>query len=553
MLTIPQQVQQPVQQVHPVGCVTFPTPVNVPAIWQPIQLQSFCTPVAPIRGQAPPFNPRPGSAEDPEPWLDAASTFDLNTDFDIAQTLSNHCMGIMELIEIMKVKSFNKCTIQALGDKIALSRMLDNMNVPQMPLLFATQRQVDRRMVYDLVNDLEYSTDANVFDIVVKPTHMSNGLGTVIFDKDRWDNEEGGWNREKLFMHMQKYLAQRADTESEALKSVIPGFIVQSRYRSVLDFKTPLEVRVVTLWGKTRMGIWWWGRGTREEKRNTWIVRRPHIPGRLGEDDAWEAIHEHAGDNPGFHKALELFRKAMPAMSAAAEAIATAVGAPFLRSDFFVGSEEWGVRLNEVAYGSGTEYRQLPEGMVSLVDDGPIIAKILQEGFRRCRMRHTPEHFLSRLGATGGTYESLKVRKLPRWSVMQPVKLELPEEAATRLEELETEDLPSPMPNALCETRCGFERPPMGFSFWPACQTQMPMAPTPAPPMPQPAPMGLGKGVPPRAMSWAPPPQMVPRPSSRAQPHGCDVAKGAHRMVPTPMVRGKLTQVNWHAAPMRIV
>jgi len=427
------------------------------------------------------------------------------------------------------------------------------MSVPQMPLLFATQRQVDQRKVYDLVDDLENNEDKSAFDIVVKPTHMSNGLGTVIFDKDRWDNEEGGWNQERLFVHMQKYLAQRADTESEALKSVIPGFIVQPRYRSVLDFKTPLEVRVVTLWGKTRMGIWWWGRGTREEKRNTWIVRRPKIPGQLGEDDAWEAIHEHTGENPGFHKALELFEKAMPALSAVAEAIAIAVGAPFLRSDFFVGSERWGVRLNEVAYGSGTEYRQLPGGMMSLVDDGPIIARILQEGFRRCQIRHNPENFLSRLGANGSTYESLKVRNLPRWSVMGLAKLELPAEALSRLEELENEDLPSPMSNAQCETRHVSERHRMGFSFGRRCQTPMPMARTPVPPMPQPAPMRLGKGVSPRAMSWAPPPLMVPRRSLRAQTHLCDVSKAEHCMVPTPMVRGKLAQVNWHVSPMRIL
>merc|ERR1712135_272434 len=113
-----------------------------------------------------------------------------------------------------------------------------------------------------------------------------------------------------------------------------------------------------TLWGKTRLGIWWWGKGIQEERRNTWLIRHPSVVGQLGSDDTWEILHEHTGGNPGFDKAVLLFKKAMPAMSSAAEAIATAFGTPFLRTDFFIGSEKWGVRLNEVAYGSGTEHRQ---------------------------------------------------------------------------------------------------------------------------------------------------------------------------------------------------
>merc|ERR1712157_652012 len=107
--------------------------------------------------------------------------------------------------------------------------------------------------------------------------------------------------------------------------------------------------------------------------------------------------HEHkTGENKGFEAALELFTKAMPAMASAAEGIATAVGAPFLRSDFFVGSEKYGVRLNEVAYGSGLSVRQRPPGSTSLVDDGPMISAILQDGMKLCS-REPPEYFLSKL------------------------------------------------------------------------------------------------------------------------------------------------------------
>ena len=52
-----------------------------------------------------------------------------------------------------------------------------------------------------------------------------------------------------------------------------------------------------------------------------------------------------------------------------------------------MGNSKWGVRLNEVAYGSGVDYRRRgaaskPMGNAwvgGLMDDGPAIAEILQE------------------------------------------------------------------------------------------------------------------------------------------------------------------------------
>jgi len=87
-------------------------------------------------------------------------------------------------------------------------------------------------------------------------------------------------------------------------------------------------------------------------------------------------------------------------MAKAAECIATAVGAPFLRSDFFIGSERWGIRLNEVAYGSGVDYCRRSTESSTPIDDGPAIAQILQEGFKVCQSLPA-EDFLSSLGAQG--------------------------------------------------------------------------------------------------------------------------------------------------------
>eukprot|EP00406_Dinophysis_acuminata_P048806 CAMPEP_0179306842 /NCGR_PEP_ID=MMETSP0797-20121207/50340_1 /TAXON_ID=47934 /ORGANISM="Dinophysis acuminata, Strain DAEP01" /LENGTH=407 /DNA_ID=CAMNT_0021016519 /DNA_START=44 /DNA_END=1267 /DNA_ORIENTATION=+ len=311
----------------------------------------------------------------------------------------------------MKKESRGKRTIQALGDKILLSKLLENLCVPQMPLLFSTYSKVDIAKVESLVAGLEESDDPDAFDIVIKPTHLSNAAGTVILSKEKWQKD--GYCSSKLAAHMEEFMAKRAhDTESEALKALVPGFIVQPRYRSSVDYNFPLEMRVITLWGRARLGIWWWGRHGSDPKgqRTTWLVRCPKVPGKLGTDDDWEAIHEHIGMNRGFEMALRLFRKAMPAMSAAAEGIATAVGAPFLRSDFFVGNSKWGVRLNEVAYGSGVDYRQRAAGRAGLIDDGPTIAQILQEGLSLCQHR-PPVHFLSRLGATDAPYEAPEARE----------------------------------------------------------------------------------------------------------------------------------------------
>lgn len=339
----------------------------------------------------------------------------MNTDFDLGSALSaDKKLGIKELLNVMKAQSGGKGTIQALGDKIVLSKLLNNLSIPQMPLLYSAHGKIINADVDKLVSDMEASGDSDAYEIVVKPTHLSSGQGALVLSKSRWDKD--GYTAAKLVKHMEHYLGQKAaDCESEALKSLVPGFIVQPRYRSTVAFGFPLEMRIVTLWGKARMGIWWWGRKNEKKgRRTTWLVRCPKTTGKLGPDDTWEVLHEHAGDNRGFEVALDLFKDAMSAMSQCAEEIAVAVGAPFLRSDFFVGNAKWGVRLNEVAYGSGVDYKRHRPGTGKRanssardehVDDGPAIAQLLQDGFSHCQ-RMPPSHFLGSLGAKNADYEA---------------------------------------------------------------------------------------------------------------------------------------------------
>jgi len=358
------------------------------------------------------FTESRGEIDDVSPWLKAAEEFCMNTDFDLEddEDWTTEEFSLQNIMEKMKEESGGKRTIQVLGDKILLSKLLANLDMPQMPVLFETYSKVDNEEVETFVDSLQEASkqgDLNAFDIVLKPTHLSNGTGALILNRKIWEIEK--YDAEKLTAHMEKFLAQRAsDSESEALRSLVPGFIAQPRYSSCLDFGHPLELRVVTLWGRARLGVWWWGRvdaQTGKPQRSSWIVRCPKVPGEIRDDDAWKAIHRHDSKNEAFEQALSLFTEAMPAMAAAAEAIATATGAPFLRSDFFVGSSQWGVRLNEVAYGSGLDYSsQALDG--SIVDDAPKIARILQEGHQLCqKRRERPANFLGPLGAWGFWYD----------------------------------------------------------------------------------------------------------------------------------------------------
>eukprot|EP00927_Polykrikos_kofoidii_P066256 TRINITY_DN61888_c0_g1_i1.p1 TRINITY_DN61888_c0_g1~~TRINITY_DN61888_c0_g1_i1.p1 ORF type:complete len:1589 (+),score=254.33 TRINITY_DN61888_c0_g1_i1:156-4922(+) len=359
------------------------------------------------------------SDQDVQPWLDAARDFELSSDFDVSASIRDKGqLDLASIMAVMKEESFGKRTIQALADKLMLHKIINNLGIPQMPALLAVEGSVTVQDVEKLVNS--FLNGQTAADVILKPTHLSNGTGVVTISSPKPSERKA--TVDYLLMHVQKFLAQQADIkESVALRSLRPGFVAQPKYKSVIAFKLPLELRVLVLWGRARLALWWWGRGVSESNRNAWFVRRPSkLDGVLNlETDTWEPIHEHAvGTNNGFFKAIDLFRRHVREMAAAAEALATAVGAPFLRADFFVGSSEWGTRLNEVAYGCGADYRNLvashsTPGGSRIVDDAPAIARILREGYRQCRSRHPPEWFLSRLGVRGQSYAEMSVFEMP--------------------------------------------------------------------------------------------------------------------------------------------
>lgn len=129
-------------------------------------------------------------------------------------------------------------------------------------------------------------------------------------------------------------------------------------------------------------------------------------------------------------------------------------------STFFVGSTKWGIRLNEVAYGCGCDYRNIAiDGAV--YNDAQAVAQILSEGMQVCQKCYPPEYFLSRLGMFGPSYAQASISRLKN-SLRPPLpKGALDQEA----EALSTRNcLDCSVPDHLCKTLqspCNETRVPM--------------------------------------------------------------------------------------------
>jgi len=363
----------------------------------------------------PPLQASP-SYLDLKPWLEAAQQFQMNTDFSVDYSGK---MDFVSLMAAMKKESSGKWTIQTMADKLLLNGLLENLGLPHMPMIFASRSVAKlRERLEVLVDKLIIATaKKQPYDIIVKPTHLSSAQGVMSFNKvHQAHREETICQLEK---HMRKFIETSANKqESLALQSLKPGFIGQPKYKSIVGFRAPLELKVCALWGKARCGVWWWGTRmagpAQIPHRNLWIVRDPVVPGELSENDGWEVLHNHPGGNAGWEQAVKLFKRHMPDMAALTETLAAALGTPFLRADFFVGSSKWGVRLNEVAYGCGLEYRNFlrENGGIKVIDDKPAMSEILRQGMALCHRRLPPHHFLYMLGVQGEAYENTAVMPL---------------------------------------------------------------------------------------------------------------------------------------------
>lgn len=189
------------------------------------------------------------------PWMEAASSFDMNTDFEVE--LDSTLLDYEGLLRAMKDASSGKLTIQALGDKIMMGDLLTNMDVPHMPSLVVLRDPFTvRGKVEALIKQHLNSSQAP--DLIVKPTHLSSAEGVfTAHGVDPCDHDVAAYD---ITRQIHVILKRKADEgESAALRSLFPGCIAQPKYKSFGHALPPVEVRVTTLWGRAHSGVWWWG------------------------------------------------------------------------------------------------------------------------------------------------------------------------------------------------------------------------------------------------------------------------------------------------------
>merc|ERR1719446_220023 len=120
-----------------------------------------------------------------------------------------------------------------------LHQLLENLDVPQMPALLAVWGAPS---LEDIERDVtgfvdSYLSHSDAKEVVLKPTHLSNGAGVLVLS--RVDPDQRDHTISYLVQHVQHFMSQQAGAhESLALQSLIPGFIAQPKYQSVVGFKT---------------------------------------------------------------------------------------------------------------------------------------------------------------------------------------------------------------------------------------------------------------------------------------------------------------------------
>merc|ERR1719230_749284 len=102
--------------------------------------------------------------------------------------------------------STGTATIQALADKMVLHKLLNNMEIPQMPALLTIDGHVNRKEIEHFV--LNYLCSPESEDVVIKPTHLSNGTGVIVVSRPKPEEVES--TIQFLYSHIQHFLSQKA-------------------------------------------------------------------------------------------------------------------------------------------------------------------------------------------------------------------------------------------------------------------------------------------------------------------------------------------------------
>mmetsp|Transcript_64040 Transcript_64040/g.152723 ORF Transcript_64040/g.152723 Transcript_64040/m.152723 type:complete len:713 (-) Transcript_64040:120-2258(-) len=394
------------------------------------------------------------SSQELQPWVEAAREFMMNSDFEVSADLLGPPLDFDHLLGLVESQSSNSASHAAITDKIAMSRILSNLDLPVMPTGVSLQDAVPADFAQKQLSSTSPSPSLGLqlehffkrelckpdaHDWILKPSFPESGAGLIVLKAGVVKNmDHAAEYALKVDEKLRQILVERAarnpaeaakrgpsyaglatgtaSSSSSSSSFLRPGFLVQRKYSPEEGFKGPLELRVLTLWGKTRAGTW--RNHSADAKMGLWLVRRQSTTERLkpAADVAWQVIRELEAETPTIQRAAQLLQEHMPVAAIIAEHLATVLGAPILHVDFFIGHSQWGLRINKVRCNpKNTEYRRCEPGVEYLFDDRPAIAQILQRGLATAQAgeRYPAKRFLQKVGAEGHNASTMHVVDLP--------------------------------------------------------------------------------------------------------------------------------------------
>jgi len=117
-------------------------------------------------------------------WLAAAADFQLNPDFDV--DISSGALRDQTLQSVVATLcNGSKQTCQLFHNKSIMYRIVHNLGIAQMPLLLELQEgDAVRPAVECFVDVLRVcsSSDSSASEVIVKPTHLHCGRGSISID-----------------------------------------------------------------------------------------------------------------------------------------------------------------------------------------------------------------------------------------------------------------------------------------------------------------------------------------------------------------------------------
>jgi len=305
----------------------------------------------------------------------AANGFATNEDFNL-QSAVKEGMGRWDFMKVLKDGTENKPSMLVVNDKFLMNNVLHNLRVPANRVMLEIHEGDTEETYREKLQALkaDETSEGSFQPFILKPTHTSEGVGTkVVANMDQF-------NLDDLVNHVKFCMDQRAKPhESWTLRNLKPGVIAESLYKSE-DFGTgkayftPYEIKVQTVWGRFYVGVMEGdprdGTGDMVTDNGNWSIR--YWLRRDGTSSCDKQASNVPADTACFPEFDNRARGELPFMIRYSEMLAQYFGAPWLRVDFFIGSDTYGLRVNELAYGSGLPY--------PLLDDD--LAKIMVEGFR---------------------------------------------------------------------------------------------------------------------------------------------------------------------------